>query len=310
MSSSNSAVPRANVYTGSTLDRVSAPYADAGWVAARRGDPSSIVLPVWRGASLLRMPDHGPIEAALLQGDDATMLRDPDWPWVLLGLQDGQAVFALDLGAVEAPLDLLPRSGDLAFADLRAHVGALPASDAATLAHARGMLHWRARHRFCGVCGVACAPTQAGRVLRCSGCSTQHFPRTAPAVIMLVIDGDRALLGHARRFATSRTYSTLAGYVEPGESLEEAVAREVREEAGIIIGNVVYHSSQPWPFPSSLMLGFYAEALTTEIIVDQTELVDARWFTRATLKNPAAHDIDLPRADSIAHRLIEDWLTS
>jgi NAD+ diphosphatase len=125
---------------------------------------------------------------------------------------------------------------------------------------------------------------------------------------MLVTDGDRALLGHSQRFPNSTMYSTLAGFVEPGESLEEAVAREVFEESGIRTGRVFYHSSQPWPFPASIMLGFHAEALSHEITIDPEELMDARWFTRAELRDPTTVGISLPRADSIARRLIEDWI--
>jgi NAD+ diphosphatase len=144
--------------------------------------------------------------------------------------------------------------------------------------------------------------------MACSVCNTQHFPRTDPAVIMLVTHGDQALLGHSTRFPNSNMYSTLAGFVEPGESLEEAVAREVFEESGIRVGGVFYHSSQPWPFPSSIMLGFHAEALSHEITIDPQEIEDARWFTRAQLRAPESVGISLPRADSIARRLIEDWM--
>jgi NAD+ diphosphatase len=125
---------------------------------------------------------------------------------------------------------------------------------------------------------------------------------------MLITDGDRALLGHSKRFPNSKMYSTLAGFVEPGESLEEAVRREVFEEAGILVGQVHYHSSQPWPFPASIMLGFYGEALSEAITIDPEEIADAQWFTRAQMRDSEAHGFQLPRADSIARRLIEDWI--
>ena len=146
---------------------------------------------------------------------------------------------------------------------------------------------------------------------RCTnrGCDTMHFPRTDPAVIMLVSDGDRALLGRNKNFPLPGMYSTLAGFVEPGESLEDAVAREVLEETGIEVGAVHYHSSQPWPFPANIMLGFVAEARSTEVIIDYGELEDARWFHRDWLLSHVDDDaFRLPRLDSIARRLIEDWL--
>jgi NAD+ diphosphatase len=186
--------------------------------------------------------------------------------------------------------------------------GLLPAGEASVLAHARGIMHWRVKHRFCGVCGSRCEPRSAGHVMVCQGCGAQHFPRTDPAVIMLVVRGDSCLLGHSHRFPNVTMYSTLAGFVEPGESLEEAVRREVKEEAGIDVGGVWYHSSQPWPFPSSIMLGFHAEGLSEDIHIDPDELKDARWFTRDQIRDHQALGFSLPRADSIARRLIEDWM--
>jgi NAD+ diphosphatase len=183
-------------------------------------------------------------------------------------------------------------------------------AEASVLAHARGILHWRLRHRFCGVCGAPCEPRSAGYVAICTGCETQHFPRTDPAVIMLVHRGDRTLLGHSQRFPRANMYSTLAGFVEPGETLEEAVRREVLEETRVRIGQVDYHSSQPWPFPSNIMLGFYAEALTEDVIIDPHELQDARWFSRDELRDHERLGFALPRLDSIARRLIEDWMAA
>ena len=143
--------------------------------------------------------------------------------------------------------------------------------------------------------------------MACTVCGAQHFPRTDPAVIMLVHRGDRVLLGHSARFPKATMYSTLAGFVEPGESLEEAVAREVLEESSVQVGAVRYHSSQPWPFPASIMLGFYARAVTEDIVIDLAELTDARWFTRAEVRDCDAHGFMLPGGDSIARRLIDDW---
>jgi NAD+ diphosphatase len=242
-----------------------------------------------------------------LTGEAAEATRMAGGPWAFLGLKGEQAVFAVDVSAVEDPLPLLPEALGR-FEDLRALAGRLPAEDAAILAHARGLMHWRLRHRFCGVCGAPCEPRSAGHAQVCTNCGTQHFPRTDPAVIMLVHRENRVLLGHSQRFPNTTMYSTLAGFVEPGESLEEAVAREVLEEVGVRVGAVRYHSSQPGPFPASIMLGFYAEGLSDDITIQQDELRDARWFTPAELRDPAAHGFRLPRRDSIARRLIEDWM--
>jgi NAD+ diphosphatase len=298
---------RPNVYTGSPLDRASERRDDAAFIAAAFAAPDSLFVPIWRARSLVRGMAENMPEAVYLASDVAAELRGPDAIWAFLGFHDGKPMFAIDVSHHEDPLPVLPEAlGTLL--DIRATAGLLPRDDAAVLAHARGLMHWRARHRFCGVCGGPCLPRSAGNAMACTLCDTQHFPRTDPAVIMLVTTGDAALLGHSQRFPNSTMYSTLAGFVEPGESLEEAVAREVFEEAGIRVGRVFYHSSQPWPFPASIMLGFHAEALTTEITIDAHELQDARWFTREQMRNPAAHGFQLPRADSIARRLIEDWL--
>jgi NAD+ diphosphatase len=181
--------------------------------------------------------------------------------------------------------------------------------DAAIIAQARALLYWHGRHQFCGLCGGACLPQSAGHVMACTKCGTHHFPRTDPAVIMLVTRGDRCLLGANKR-ANRPFYSTLAGFVEPGESLEEAVAREVMEEAGVRVGDVRYHSSQPWPFPASIMLGFYAEGLSEAITIDESELRDARWFTRDEIRDHRAQGFNLPGRISIARALIEDWISA
>jgi NAD+ diphosphatase len=304
---------RPNIYTGSPLDRAGEKRTDEAWIAAALSHPNTLFAPVWRSRSLMRGVAEGRPEAVFVTGEAAAALRLSEGragpPWAFLGLKGDVAVFTIDISEAEDPLPLLPaHMGE--FADLRAVAGTLPEQDAPVLAHARGLMHWRSRHLFCGVCGGACTPRSAGHVMLCTQCGTQHFPRTDPAVIMLVADGDRVLLGHSARFANSTMYSTLAGFVEPGESLEEAVAREVFEEVGVRVGAVQYHSSQPWPFPASIMLGFYAKALTHEITIDPEEIVDARWFTRDQLRNHDQHGFTLPRIDSIARRLIEDWMAA
>jgi len=298
---------RTNSYTGSPLDRASQMRDDEAAIAAARDNAQARFLPIWRGRSLLREVPEGGLGAVLLTAAELPDLADR--PQAFLGLHGAMPVFSFDISDVEEPQGMLPESlGTLL--DLRGVAGQLPAPDAAMLAHARGLMHWRVRHRFCGVCGGACEPRSAGNAMQCTQCNAQHFPRTDPAVIMLVVHGERVLLGHSARFPNATMYSTLAGFVEPGESFEEAVAREVFEEAGVRVGRVFYHSSQPWPFPASIMIGFHAEALTTDITIDPTELQDARWFTRAELRNPESVGITLPRVDSIARRLIEDWMNA
>jgi NAD+ diphosphatase len=298
---------RPNAYTGSPLDRAGHLREDADWIHQTLADPETLFAPVWRAKSLMRQVEQGAPEAVLLTAGAAEAVRMQEGPWAFLGLWHGRAVFAVDCSAAEDPLPLLPE-GVGGFADLRQVAGLLPPGEASVLAHARGLMHWRTRHRFCGVCGAACTPRSAGHAMVCTGCGAQHFPRTDPAVIMLVVKDGRCLLGHSQRFPNVTMYSTLAGFVEPGESLEEAVRREVKEEAGIEVGEVLYHSSQPWPFPSSIMLGFHAEGLSDAITIDTEELRDARWFTRDEVRQCAAHGFSLPRVDSIARRLIEDWL--
>jgi NAD+ diphosphatase len=298
---------RPNVYTGSPLDRASRMRDDTAWLDGAEKALDTLFTPVWRSRSLMRRVGDGAPEAVFLAGPEAAAFLDADRPRALLGLKGDTPVFCVDISDVEDPQPLLA-DPTFSFTDLRAVAGQLGGEDASVLAHARGLMHWRIRHKFCGVCGSLCAPRSAGNVMHCDSCGAQHFPRTDPAVIMLITDGERALLGHSKRFPNSKMYSTLAGFVEPGESLEEAVRREVFEEAGVRVGKVHYHSSQPWPFPASIMLGFYGEALSEAITIDPDEIADAQWFSRAQMRDSAAHGFQLPRGDSIARRLIEDWI--
>ncbi|MCB8874084.1 NAD(+) diphosphatase [Acidisoma silvae] len=294
---------RPNVYTGSPLDRAAERRGDDDYIASLLASSQAVVAPIWRAQSLF----HG--EAVrFFSPADTVGWGITDQHWIFLGLWQEKPVFTLDLHHLEDPLTVLAVP-DGTFGDIRHHGGLLTPDEASILAHARGLVHWQSRTRFCGVCGSACVPTSAGHVMHCKGCGTDHFPRSDPAVIMLVVKDDRVLLGHASRFKEGM-YSTLAGFVEPGESLEEAVRREVFEETGVRVGAVGYHSSQPWPFPQSLMLGFYAEGLSEEITFHDAELDDARWFSRDMCRNPDAHGFLLPGPDSIARRLIEDWLAA
>jgi NAD+ diphosphatase len=318
----------ANFYAHPGFERAGLRRRETEWIRARLSHRDSLFVPVWRSQSLVVEADGGEPRAVILGVQSAAMLLGPggepeEWlmrgQLVFLGVHEGHAHFALDLSTDDAPLETLRSpalasaaiaGGGLRFGDLRQFGAHLPRHEGALLALARAMAFWHSRHRFCGVCGAPTRSEEAGHVRRCTAadCATMHFPRTDPAVIMLVTAGDRALLGRNKNFPPGM-YSTLAGFVEPGESLEDAVAREVREETAIEVAAVHYHSSQPWPFPANIMLGFYAEAASTAITVDYGELEDARWFERDWLLSHADDDaFRLPRRDSIARRLIEDWL--
>jgi NAD+ diphosphatase len=241
-------------------------------------------------------------------------LRDrdpsPERP-IYLGVTDDVPYFTADLDDEQARTasERSQTGGAPAatFAELRAAAAQLTAFDAALLAYARAMVWWNEQHRFCAVCGSETERREAGHLRVCTACETSHFPRTDPAVIVLVTHGDACLLGNNAASAPDR-YSTLAGFVEPGESLEDAVRREIHEEAGVTLTTVRYHSSQPWPFPASLMVGFTAEARDRTIHANSDELRDARWFTRAELRAAVeSGTVQLSSPISIARRLIDEW---
>ncbi len=293
-----------NFYAGGTLDRAAMRRKDAAWIASLLEDGRCRFVAVWRGRNLVVADtEKTPRAHFLARGDILALGGEP----VLLGLVEGEAYFAVDLLGEDAP----HIAGEaVEFTDLRRVGPLLPRTEASLLAYARGIAYWHQRHRCCGVCGAPTRSEEGGHVRRCTdaACNTTHFPRTDPAVIMLVHDGERCLLGRKPGWPTGM-HSTLAGFVEPGESLEEAVAREVFEETGIRVDEVVYHSSQPWPFPASLMLGFHARACSTAITVDGEEIEHAAWYERGFLRQHQDDDgLRLPRRDSIARRLVEDWL--
>ncbi len=305
-------MPSRNFYTGSGLDRAEHLRDDPEWLLAQLTKPTTRLLPVWRTKNMIesRSATRDTPRPVWLPSLTAASLIDIAEEVIFLGLRDGEVRIALDLSAVDEPSehpDLAPLGE---FVDLREVGQLLPRDEGSILAYARGLVHWHKTHAFCGRCGHPTKSTQNGHVRRCSNeaCGASHFPRSDPAVIMLVHDGDRCLLGR-QPFWPPGMHSVLAGFVEPGESLEEAVIREVYEEVRLTVDQVAYQSSQPWPFPSSIMLGFSARALSTEIEVDERELESAQWYTREELRNsPEDESFRLPRRDSIARRLVEDWL--
>lgn len=303
-------------FGGSGLDRA----------AALRGDPAALgaalaagrVLPVWRGKPLFCGDDAGWVAA------DSPVLAGAAPP-VFLGLDDGVARFAQDISdwspeagspAVEAgffdPSEQRHPALDesYVFAELRGMMVRLTPRVAELAASAKAVLHWHRSHRFCAACGAPSAPAQGGWQRDCTACGTHHFPRTDPVVIMLVTRGNRVLVGRNANWPEGM-YSLLAGFVEPGETVEAAVRREVFEEAGIRVGAVRYLASQPWPFPASLMLGCAGEALDETITLDPAELEDALWVSREEMVNAMAglHPRLKPaRKGAIAHFLIANWL--
>jgi len=292
--------PVALPYSAASLDRAAHLRGNEVWVEAASGGGQTLFVPYWRSKLLI---ETEPSPRAVLDARPAEAGAK-----LFLGLIEGAAAFAVDLSEFDDPMTALHGArGE--FLDLRSVSSALPAAEAGLLATARGLLWWQSRQRFCGICGAACIPERAGHVMKCQGCGAEHFPRTDPAVIMLVHRGGRLLLGQSLKFPVERNlFSTLAGFVEPGESLEDAVRREVLEEVGVRVGTVGYVASQPWPFPASLMLGFRAEALGEEIVLNADEMRAARWFTEAEIMNRKSAGFNLPPRDSIARRLIEDFL--
>jgi len=275
-----------------TVDRATEHRTDPAFLEKAWADPRASVIVVRDG----RAPVSD--DRAHLRFLPAAELGDVAERYFLGIDQEGVPYFAVrDQAGPEGP-----------WAGLREIGGLLDDRDAGLLVHAQALANWHAAHGHCARCGAPTSPAEGGHVRRCPECGADHFPRTDPAIIVLVTDDrDRCLLGHGAHWPPGR-FSTLAGFVEPGESLEHAVVREVREESGVIVTDPTYAGSQPWPFPSSLMLGFFARAVTTDIRVDGLEVTEARWFTREELGAAFESGQVLPPPGvSIARRLIEAW---
>jgi NAD+ diphosphatase len=289
-------------YAGLDLDRAAAHREDPAWVAARATDPRAIVRPMWR-------------DECLVAGDEPVVLPggvidDPE-QLVLLGLDGEVPHFAVDLSDLTRA-DALARAGADATVDIRSLFAGLPANEAAMFAFARGLLRWHRHQRYCGRCGSPARPQGAGHCRSCTNteCGQLLFPRIEPAVITLVESARppaRCLLAR-HRASTTGGYSLLAGFVEVGESLEDAVRREIREEAGIALGRIDYVASQPWPFPAGIMIGFRALTDEESVTVDGNEIIEGRWFTRDELRDYAGTTQPLGRADSIDRIILTDWL--
>jgi NAD+ diphosphatase len=292
-------VTAVNTFSGGGLDRMGPRRTDEAWLAERLADPTSRVV-ISTSDGVLVDDSRAPATVAVSELPAGTET-------VLLGVaDDGVAVFGADPGPERAAA-LRPEASLVGLRDVAA-MSAL--ADANLFAHATGLLNWHRRHRFCANCGHPTEPREAGYVRTCPNCGAQHHPRTDPVVITLVTDGDRVLLGRNANWP-ERRFSCLAGFVEPGESLEEAVEREVGEEAAITVSDVRYVSSQPWPFPAQLMLGFEATYAGGDPHPHDGELQALEWFTREDLRRAGAGegDVAIPPPLAIARRLMDGWIT-
>ncbi|MFC6997803.1 NAD(+) diphosphatase [Rufibacter roseus] len=296
----NLAYSALNYFGESNLDRVHLLRKDEAWIAARLQDPETILVP-FQGMKPLLTAENQLQLVRLAQ----VQLQNLAQPPILLGLRHDKAYFAIDVtNAPEVPL-----AGGV-YQELREATLQLARPDSGLLAYAKAILYWNRQNQFCSVCGSPTLFSEAGHVRKCSNpvCNTSHFPRTDTAVITMITCGDKGLLARQASWPAGM-YASIAGFLEPGETLESAVAREVLEETGLKVHHVQYHSSQPWPFPASIMVGFIAEAESPDLIIDPQEIDDARWFTREEVKElVAAGELSLPPALSISYRLIQDWL--
>ncbi len=288
------------------LDRADTVRKDADAVAKARRDTHVLLAPMWRG-QVFALEAAAP-SAALLNG--ASVSAGSLGPEVFLGFDDGAPVFAVNLDPEREPGGAFPLTGMGAWTELRAMANVIDRRDASVFALARSVLDWHARHGFCARCGHPTDMTEGGWKRACASCGAEHFPRVDPVVIMLITYEDRTLLGRQAAWPDGM-FSCLAGFVEPGETLEAAVRREAMEEAKTPIGAVSYRASQPWPFPSSLMIGVTAEALEPTAEADGIELEAARWFTRqeaADLVADTHKTANVPPGTAIATHLIADWV--
>lgn len=281
-----------------TAERLDGRRQDAAWLAAALSDSGTLYVPVAGGVSSYLWNDGAP-RALLLDAATAAALKPADFCCVLLGEVDGKPCFALGL---DTDVVLPEARHD----DLRSVSALLSYEDLALLGYARAMVHWHRQHRYCGNCGALMQSVRAGHERVCGNCGMHWFPRIDPAIIVLVTDGERALLGRQPSWPKGR-YSTIAGFVEHGETLEAAVLREVKEETNITVQASRYVSSQPWPYPASLMLGFRSEAANTDIRCNDGELEHAAWFTRDQIADSVNKGLIMPPSRSISYKLIKGW---
>jgi NAD+ diphosphatase len=297
-----------NIFAGNPLERASYRRSDEDWLAGQLADPNALAVALWNGKPMVEDAKGGGLQIAYLSTGLAKA-QSAGWERLLfLGLWRESAIFAVDFDSDADPADG-PLEGLGRFEELRVIATNMPPAEAAILAEARQIFEWRRKHRHCSACGAATEAIEGGWKRHCRACGTEHFPRTDPVVIMLAVNGERCLLGRQAVWPKGM-YSALAGFVEPGESIEEACARELYEEAAVRVRRVRYHSTQPWPYPMSLMIGLIADIEDGEAVADDVELDEVRWFTREEAGRLVRGEHDSARAPgalAIAHQLIKTW---
>lgn len=300
-------------FTGNPLNRASEKRTDANWIEAKRRDPTSLILPMWRLEPFLMEPKRpeSPVELGLLEPEIADSIAGGGGPCIFLGLDGERAIFALDVSQADDPASARPLAGLGHFREARAAAQLVSIKHAALIAQAKSMIDWHQRHGYCPRCGAPTQMMDAGYRRLCGKCNAEHFPRVDPVVIMLATYGEECLVGRGKQFPPGM-FSALAGFIEPGETVEEAVRRELAEEASVRVGEVTYYATQPWPFPSSLMIGCFAKAESREVKVDENELAEVRWLERARARDliegrSLKDGIRLPPPIAIAYHLIRTW---
>jgi NAD+ diphosphatase len=299
-------------FAGNPLNRASEKRTDQVWIDSQRHNPSSLVLPMWRLEPFLLGPQKSepPIELGLLQPVVADSLAGAGATCVFLGLDGDRAVFALDVSEAGNPASEGRLAGLGYFHDARAAAQIVSSKDASIIAQAKALIDWHQRHGFCPRCGAPTKMMDAGYRRLCGNCNAEHFPRVDPVVIMLATEGDACLVGRGKQFPPGM-FSALAGFVEPGETIEEAVRRELMEEAAVRVGVVTYYATQPWPFRSSLMIGCFAKAESRAVKADENEIAEVRWIerrlARELIDGKQVDGVRVPPPIAIAYHLIRTW---